>query len=99
MAQMHTSQKKTHQYAHHTYQRVAAILEAVIAPEEIQQIGLRQPPLSEIRTHRQFRRCPTPTLAMESYSSDPDITPEEAEDTAACPHTATTSLTTDAPPS
>ena len=46
MAQMHTSQKKTHQYAHHTYQRFDAILEAVITPEEIQQIGLYEPPLS-----------------------------------------------------
>src|SRR3954466_12419758 len=68
MAQMHTSQKKAHQYAHHTFQRVDAILEAVITPEEIAQLGLKSPPLNEIRPPHQLCWCPTPTIAMDSYS-------------------------------
>ena len=97
MAQMHTSQKKVHQYAHHTYQRLDALLTEVIVPEDLAKLGLKQPQLSEIRPPRQFRRCNTPPLAMDSYSSHHEISPEDAEDTAACPHTATACLRPDSP--
>src|ERR1041385_2636403 len=69
MAQMHSTQKKVHQYAHHTYQRLDALLTEVITPEDLAKLGLRQPQLPEIWPPRQFTKSKTPPLAMESFSS------------------------------
>src|SRR4051812_45358840 len=98
MAQMHTTQKKVHQYAHHTYQRLDALMSEVIIPEDLAKFNLRQPPLPEIRPPRQFTKSKTPPLEMDSYSSAQEFSPEEVEDTAACPHTATACLRPDDQP-
>jgi hypothetical protein len=99
MAQTHSSVKKVHQYAHHTYQHLDALMKEVITPEDLANLNLQQPPIPAIRPPRQFRRCTTPPPAMDSYSSNQEMTAEEAEDTAACPHTATACLKKDSPPS
>ena len=96
---MHSSVKKVHQYAHHTYQHLEALMKNVISPEDLKKMGLSKPPVSAIRPPRQFIRCATPPLAIDSYSSNQGMTAEEAEDTAACPHTATACLKKDSPPS
>src|ERR1041385_1931234 len=98
MAQMHSTQKKVHQYAHHTYQRLDALLTEFITPEDLAKLGLRQPQLPEIRPPRQFTRSKTPPLAMDSFSSAQEFPPEEVEDTTACPHTATACVRPDAQP-
>ena len=43
MAQMHTSGKKVHQYARHTYQHLDALMKEVITPEDIAKLGLQRP--------------------------------------------------------
>src|SRR4051812_32409440 len=95
LAQMHTAQKKVHQYAHHTYQRLEALMTEVITPEDLAKLNLRQPQLTEIRPPRQFHKSKTPPLAMDSFSSAQELSPEDIEDTAACPHTATACLRPD----
>jgi hypothetical protein len=97
MAQTHSSVKKVHQYAHHTYQHLDALMKEVITPEDLAHLELQKPPISAIRPPRQFRRCTTPSPAMDSHSSNQEMTTEEAEDTAACPHTATDCLRRDSP--
>src|SRR3954463_5912999 len=97
MAHTHSSVKKVHQYAHHTYQHLDALMREVITPEELAKLELQQPPIPAIRPLRQFRRCTTPPPAMDSYSSNQEMTAEEAEDTATCPHTATACLKKDSP--
>ena len=97
MAQMHSSQKKVHPYVHHTYQHLDALMKEVIIPQDLEKLGLQKPQLAFIQPPRQFRRCTTPPLAMDSYSSNQEMTAEEAEDTAACPHTATACLRRDSP--
>src|ERR1041385_4940931 len=98
MAQMHTTQKKVHQYAHHAYQRLDALLTEVITPEDLAKLGLRQPPLLEIRPPHQFTKRKTPPLAMDSFSSAQEFSPVEVEDTAACPHTSIACLRPDSQP-
>src|SRR4051812_16335450 len=39
MAQMHSSQKKVHQYVHHTYQHLDALMKEVIIPEDLEKLG------------------------------------------------------------
>src|SRR3954471_20866170 len=97
MAQMHSSVKKVHQYTHHTYQHLDALMKEVLTPEDIANLGLQRPQIPAIRPPRQFRRCTTPPPAIDSYSSNQEMTAEEAEDTAACPHTATACLKHDSP--
>jgi len=99
MAQTHSLVKKVHQYAHHTYQHLDALMREVLTTADLNKLGLPKPPLRDIRPSRQFRRCSTPPPAMDSYSSNQEMTAEEAEDTAACPHTATACLKKDSPPS
>src|SRR3954462_646386 len=98
MTHTHTSVKKVHQYAHHTYQHLEALMKDVITPEDLTKMGLPKPPVAAIRPTSQFRRCATPPLAIDSYSSNQEMTAEEAEDTAAYPHTATACLKKDSPP-
>src|ERR1041384_3342774 len=97
MAHTHSSVKKVHQYAHHTYQHLDALMKEVITPEDIAKLGLQKAQLPAIRPPKQFRRCTTPPPAIDSYSSNQEMTAEEAEDTAACPHTATACLRRDSP--
>src|SRR4051812_15947526 len=97
MAQKHSSQKKVHQYAHHTYQHLDALMKEVIIHQDLEKLGLQRPQLSAIRPPRQFRRCTTPPLEMDSYYSNQEMTVEEAEYTAAFPHTATACLRRDSP--
>ena len=78
-------------------QHLDALMKEVIIPQDIEKLGLQRPQLSAIRPPRQFRRCTTPPLAMDSYSSNQEMTAEEAEDTAACPHTATVCRRRDSP--
>src|SRR3954471_15611396 len=49
MAHMHTSVKKVHQYAHHTYQHLDALMKEVMLPQYIEKLGLQRPQLSSIR--------------------------------------------------
>ena len=97
LAQTHTSQKKAHQYVHHTYLHLDALMKEVLIPEDLKHLSLHKPPLQAIRPPCQFRRCNTPPMAAESYSSDQEFSFGEAEDTAACPHTATACLRHDSP--
>ena len=97
MAQTHSSVKKVHQYTHHTYQHLDALMKEVLTPEDIANLNLQKPPIPAIRPPRQFIRFTTPPSAMDSYSSNQELTAEEAEDTAACPHTATDCLRRDSP--
>ena len=98
MTHMHSSVKKVHQYAHHTYQHLDALMREVLTTADLNKLGLPKPQLRDIRPLRQFRRCTTPPLAMDSYSSNQEMIAEEAEDTAACSHTATACLKKDSPP-
>ena len=98
MTHMHSSVKKVHQYAHHTYQHLGALMKEVISSEDLKTLNLPKPPVSAIRPPQQYRRCATPPLAIDSYSSNQEMTAEEAEDTAACPRTATACLKKDSPP-
>ena len=82
MAHMHSSVKKVHQYSHHTYQHLEALMKEVITPEDIAKLGLQRPQLAAIRPPRQYRRCSTPRMAIDSCSSNQEMTAEEAEDTA-----------------
>ena len=41
MAQMHSPKKKVHQYAHHTYQHLDALMKEVIIPEDLEKLGLQ----------------------------------------------------------
>src|SRR3954468_23288500 len=95
MAQTHSSVKKVHQYTHHTYQNLDALMREVITPEDLSKLELQKPPIPAIRPPRQFRRCTTPPPTMDSYSSNQEITAEEAEDTTVYPHTTTTCLRRD----
>src|SRR3954462_3499133 len=85
MVHMDSSVKKVHQYAHHTYQHLDALMKEVIIPEVIEKLGLQRSQIPAIIPPRQFRRCTTPPPAIDSYSSNQEMTAEEAEDTAACP--------------
>src|SRR4051812_15216480 len=97
MAHMHSSVKKVHQYDHHTYQHLDAPMKEVLTPEDIAKLDLQKPQLPAIRPPRLFIRCTTPPPAIDSYSSNIEMTAEEAEDTTACPHTATACLRRDSP--
>ena len=97
MAHMHSSVNKVHQYAYHMYHHLEALMKEVITPEDIEKLGLQRPQLPAIRPPRQFRRCTTPPPAIDSYSSNQEMTAEEAEDTAACPHTTIAFLRHDSP--
>ena len=54
MAHLHTSVKKVHQYAHHKYQHLDALMKEVMLPQDIEKLGLQRPQLSAIRHPRQF---------------------------------------------
>src|SRR4051812_12448804 len=43
MAHMHTSVKKVHRYAHHTYQHIDALMKEVMLPQDIDKLGLQWP--------------------------------------------------------
>ena len=70
MAHTHSSVKKVHQYAHHTYQHLDALMREVLTPADIAKLGLEKPQLPAIRPPKQFRRCTTPPPAIDSYSSN-----------------------------
>src|ERR1044072_8063279 len=77
LTHMHSSVKKVHQYAHHTYQHLNALMKDVISPEALKQLNLPKPPVTAIRPPQQYRRCATPPLEMDSYSSNQELTTEE----------------------
>lgn len=76
MAHLRTAQKKIHQYTHHTYQRLDALLTEVIVTEDLAKLGLKQPQVSEIQPRRHLNRCKTPPMAMDSFSSEHKLSPE-----------------------
>src|ERR1041385_2287951 len=49
MAHTHSSVKKVHQYAHHTYQHLDALMKEVITPEDLANLNLQPPPIPAIR--------------------------------------------------
>ena len=53
MAQTHSSVKKVHQYAHHTYQHLDGLMREVLTTADLNKLGLPKPQLREIRPPRQ----------------------------------------------
>ena len=49
MAHMHTSMKKVHQYAHHTYQHLDGLMKEVMLPQDIEKLGFQRPQQPAIR--------------------------------------------------
>ena len=92
LAKMQTINKNNHFYAHHTYERVDAILTASLPPEEIRHLGITRSGASDIQLPRKFKPCQVHQIAPDSFAADHEETPEEVEDTAACPHTAIAGL-------
>ena len=52
MAQTHSSVKKLHQYAHHTYQHLDALMREVLTTADLNKLGLPKPRLRDIRPPR-----------------------------------------------
>ena len=52
LSQTHTSQKKLHQYVHHTYLHLYALMKEVLIPGDLKHLSLQKLPLQAIRPPR-----------------------------------------------
>ena len=75
LAKMQTTNKKSHFYAHDTYERVHAILTASFPPEEIPNLGITRPIASDIQPPHKFKPCQVPEIATDTFSAGHEETP------------------------